>query len=131
MGEESFIKFENSVDLASIRSEITKSPSYPEASSTEGGFTGRYGPLIPISVTPPRKRQRIELFDGYSPIMDALYQDAIDNIEGYDVSDVDTTLIPALDIASVDVHQLDNFLKCNKEVFLPNGQPAIGIEHSI
>lgn len=63
--------------------------------------------------------------------MDALYKDAIDNLEGYEVSNVDATLFSALDIASVDVHQLENFLQSNKEVSLPNGHPAIGIEHSI
>lgn len=44
-----------------------------------------YGPLIPIDMTtPPNKKPRL-MFDGHSPVLDALYFDAKSSLTSYDV----------------------------------------------
>lgn len=105
-----------------------------------------YGPLIPIELrTPPHKRQRQTQLDGYSPIIDELYRDAMRAVEETVVtlSPVSKNLFgsPSTDIASIDVHnralsheenqRLDMFLRQHEDVFIPNGKPTTQTEHII
>jgi hypothetical protein len=131
---ESFVSFEQDVKLSPVRVEISTLPSSPTGSATEVAFTRPYK-LIPIDTQPPpSKRHCTELFDGYSPVMDALYEDAKNSLMDYDETRFesgDRDLFPAADAFSVDVKELENLLERNADIFTPNGKPANGFEHTI
>lgn len=105
--------------------------------------TPKYGPLIPIKFnTPPNNRKRpgaVVLFDGYSPVHDALYQVAKRATMDYDNVTESTeldNLFPETHLSSFELDiecrtQIEHLLEANKQVFLPNGKPASIIEHSI
>ncbi|XP_052738593.1 uncharacterized protein LOC128198270 [Bicyclus anynana] len=121
---------EDFVNFPSIPQPLTNNQaSLPESSSTE---YRAYGPLIPITF----KRKRT-LFDGYSPIMDALYRDARKSIEEAEVelSPKSASLFPDVELASIDVVSNDERLQAllidNQDIFTPNGKPTTQIEHRI
>ena len=108
--------------------------------------TPTYGPLVPIEFsTPPSKRQR--LFDGHSPVVDALYQDARRSLEEsvIELSPDSRSLFnsPSTDISSIDAEKFDcvlsnddfvrlqNLLEKNANTFVPNGKPTCQTEHFI
>ncbi|XP_028175772.1 uncharacterized protein LOC114363995 [Ostrinia furnacalis] len=103
-----------------------------------------YGPLIPIDLsTPPNKRPRL-MFDGHSPVLDALYFDAKNSLTTYDD---ETELSPDLeklfessDIASINLlsdtehQQLEDLLRRNEDAFTTNDPNApdqcLGLYHA-
>ncbi|XP_047987137.1 uncharacterized protein LOC125226991 [Leguminivora glycinivorella] len=104
-----------------------------------------YGPLIPIELRTPPKRQRNILLDGYSPIIDVLKRDAMRAIDEDDIelSPVSRNLFgtPSTDIASIDVaervlsleedQQLNELISQHEDIFIPNGKPTTHTEHVI
>lgn len=132
--EESFAKFDEGVALATMTSDhVSLSPSLPEESYTETCFAKPYGPLIRVDVpSPPRKRCCDDFPANYSSVIDALYEDARQNLRNYDEEDYsDFDLFPSTSISSVDVEILETFLDRNKDVFSPNGKPVVNFEHAI
>ncbi|CAG9561114.1 unnamed protein product [Danaus chrysippus] len=75
-----------------------------------------YGPLSPITLS-PLKRQGTELFDGYSPVLDVLYEDAVKNLEDYDEE--------STEIFSIEIERLDRLLMQNEAVFKPGKELKI------
>ncbi|XP_061704023.1 uncharacterized protein LOC133515494 [Cydia pomonella] len=104
-----------------------------------------YGPLIPIELRTPPKRQRNVLLDGYSPIIDALKQDAMRAFQEDDIklSPVSRNLFGSrsTDIASIDIaervlsseedKQLNELISQHEDIFIPNGKPTTQTEHVI
>ncbi|KAL0821643.1 hypothetical protein ABMA28_005084 [Loxostege sticticalis] len=121
-------------------------PEAPETANIANASTPprqAYGPLIPLDLTtPPNKRPRL-MFDGHSPVLDALYFDAENSLTTYDVetelpADLDTLFEPGQsDIASINLlsdrehQQLEDLLRRNEDAFTPNGKPTTQIEHVI
>ncbi|KAJ8723813.1 hypothetical protein PYW07_007793 [Mythimna separata] len=113
--------------------------------ATEKVLERPYGPLIPIGFSTPPKRPRTVLFDGYSPIIDALYEDARRHIDAADVnlSPDSASLFPSTEISSVAIcshecsltaeekERLQQFLTENEAVFVSNGKPTTETEHAI
>lgn len=129
---ESFVNYDNKAAVAAITPDLSLSPSLPEGSNS----ARPYGPLIRIDApSPPKKKPRLEYPLGYSPILDALYEDARANLQNYgeecDLDGIDDTLFPSTSISSVDVTVLNDFLGRNQDVFTPNGEPVKGFEHVI
>ncbi|KAL0838547.1 hypothetical protein ABMA28_016655 [Loxostege sticticalis] len=94
-------------------------PEAPETANIANASTPprqAYGPLVPLDLTtPPNKRPRL-MFDGHSPVLDALYFDAENSLTTYDVetelpADLDQLFEPGQsDIASINLFIL-NFAK--------------------
>lgn len=121
---EGFVNFEGDVKLSPLKVEVNTEPALPKGSVT--AMASRPYKLKRIDFpTPPQKKPCAKLFDGYSPVMDALYEDAKNTLKDYDPYSSET------EFASVEVSTLEHFLERNSEVFIPNGNPANGFEHEI
>ncbi|KAL0882710.1 hypothetical protein ABMA27_001133 [Loxostege sticticalis] len=124
-------------------------PEAPETANIANASTPlrqAYGPLIPLDLTtPPNKRPRL-MFDGHSPVLDALYFDAENSLTTYDVetelsADLDKLFEPGQsDIASINLlsdrehQQLEDLLRRNEDAFTPNDPndpgKSLGLYHS-
>ncbi|CAG9561117.1 unnamed protein product [Danaus chrysippus] len=104
------------VTVSSVKTDV---PALPESTQTQVLAERPYGPLNPITLS-PLKRQGTELFDGYSPVLDVLYEDAVKNLEDYDEK--------STEIFSIEIERLDRLLMQNEAVFKPreelNNNPA-------
>ncbi|KAI8436675.1 hypothetical protein MSG28_010163 [Choristoneura fumiferana] len=143
--QESFATF-NEVNIATMMNtdDISLSPSLPEASNTENVSTRPYSPPESLETVNPsasaKKRPHITCPVNRSPILEALYRDAISSLQNYDEEDdldeYDRALFPdqakrKTSIASIDIQALTTFLDNNRTVFSPNGEPVKGFEHAI
>ncbi|XP_073962916.1 uncharacterized protein [Choristoneura fumiferana] len=133
--KESFAKFGEGVAFMATESAYSLSPSLPEESNTAASFERPYGPLkrIDMSSPPPCKRPHSEFPSNYSPILDALYEDARISLQNYDEESngCDDDLFPSTSVFTIEVRELEQFLEENQNVFTPNGNPVKDFEHSI